>query len=39
MFFDIVERRKGYRGYGAANAPFRTAALRRAMGRTDMPRF
>jgi 4-hydroxyphenylpyruvate dioxygenase len=31
MFFEIVERRNGYKGYGAANAPFRTAALRRAM--------
>jgi 4-hydroxyphenylpyruvate dioxygenase len=26
FFFEIVERRGGYRGYGAANAPFRIAA-------------
>jgi 4-hydroxyphenylpyruvate dioxygenase len=36
MFFEIVERRNGYRGYGAANAPFRMAALRRAMGSADI---
>jgi 3-dehydroshikimate dehydratase len=31
FFFEIVERRNGYRGYGAPNAPFRIAAQRRAM--------
>jgi 4-hydroxyphenylpyruvate dioxygenase len=31
FFFEIVERRKGYHGYGAANAPFRIAAQHRAM--------
>lgn len=31
FFFEIVERRNGYRGYGAANAPFRIAAQHRAM--------
>lgn len=31
FFFEIVERRGGYRGYGAANAPFRIAAQKRAM--------
>ena len=31
FFFEIVERRDGYRGYGAANAPFRIAAQRRAV--------
>lgn len=30
MFFEIVERRGGYAGYGAPNAPFRIAALKRA---------
>ncbi|NDR55494.1 bifunctional sugar phosphate isomerase/epimerase/4-hydroxyphenylpyruvate dioxygenase family protein [Aliiruegeria sabulilitoris] len=29
MFFEIVERRGGYDGYGARNAPYRTAALKR----------
>ncbi|PPB80895.1 4-hydroxyphenylpyruvate dioxygenase [Albidovulum inexpectatum] len=29
FFFEIVERRGGYDGYGARNAPWRTAALRR----------
>ena len=29
FFFEIVERQDGYGGYGAMNAPFRTAALRR----------
>lgn len=27
FFFEIVERRNGYDGYGASNAPFRLAAL------------
>jgi len=31
FFFEIVERRKGYQGYGAANAPFRTAAQQRSI--------
>jgi 4-hydroxyphenylpyruvate dioxygenase len=30
MFIEIVERRGGYAGYGAPNAPFRIAAQRRA---------
>jgi 4-hydroxyphenylpyruvate dioxygenase len=29
FFFEIVERRGGYNGYGAANAPFRIAAQKR----------
>ncbi|MBV9014807.1 MAG: 3-keto-5-aminohexanoate cleavage protein, partial [Alphaproteobacteria bacterium] len=29
FFFEIVERRGGYRGYGAANAPIRLAAQAR----------
>lgn len=37
MFFEIVERRGGYAGYGAANAPFRLAAQRRLMRPVDMP--
>ena len=31
FFFEIVERRRGYRGYGAADAPCRIAALKRLM--------
>jgi 4-hydroxyphenylpyruvate dioxygenase len=34
FFLEIVERKGGYRGYGAANAPFRIAAQRRALGPT-----
>ena len=37
FFFEIVERRGGYHGYGAANAPFRIAAQRRHMKREGMP--
>ena len=29
FFFEIVERRGGYDGYGARNAPYRTATLKR----------
>ena len=38
IFFEIVERRDGYRGYGAANAPFRIAAQRRAVRPAGMTR-
>lgn len=38
MFFEIVERRGGYDGYGAANAPFRTAAQRRLARPATIPR-
>jgi 4-hydroxyphenylpyruvate dioxygenase len=31
FFFEIVERRNGYAGFGAANAPFRIAAQQRAI--------
>ncbi|MGF1630644.1 MAG: bifunctional sugar phosphate isomerase/epimerase/4-hydroxyphenylpyruvate dioxygenase family protein [Kiloniellaceae bacterium] len=31
FFFEIVERRGGYRGYGAANAQFRIASQKRAL--------
>jgi 4-hydroxyphenylpyruvate dioxygenase len=33
FFFEIVERRGGYRGYGAANAPIRLAAQSRQASR------
>ncbi|MBD9371939.1 sugar phosphate isomerase/epimerase and 4-hydroxyphenylpyruvate domain-containing protein [Rhizobium sp. ARZ01] len=36
FFFEIVERR-GYRGYGAANAIFRIAALRKHLRPAGMP--
>ena len=32
FFFEIVERRGAYRGYGAANAPVRIAAQKRRIG-------
>ncbi|WP_102224600.1 bifunctional sugar phosphate isomerase/epimerase/4-hydroxyphenylpyruvate dioxygenase family protein [Acidimangrovimonas sediminis] len=38
MFVEIVERRGGYAGYGAPNAPFRIAAQRRLMRGKGMPR-
>lgn len=38
MFFEIVERRGGYEGYGAANAPFRLAAQRRLARPSGFPR-
>jgi 4-hydroxyphenylpyruvate dioxygenase len=31
FFFEIVERRGGYKGYGAPNAPFRIAAQKRQL--------
>ncbi|PKA44732.1 3-keto-5-aminohexanoate cleavage protein [Rhizobium sullae] len=37
LFFEIVERR-GYRGYGAANAIFRIAALRKHLRPAGVPR-
>ena len=37
FFFEIVERRGGYRGYGAPNASFRIAAQRRALAPAGMP--
>ncbi|HZD24676.1 MAG TPA: VOC family protein, partial [Alphaproteobacteria bacterium] len=36
FFFEIVERRGGYRGYGAANAPLRIAAQKRSLERQAM---
>ena len=38
FFFEIVERRDGYAGYGAPNAIFRIAAQRRSMLPKGMPR-
>ncbi len=38
LFFEFVERRGGYDGYGAANAPFRIAALKRLLRPRGMPR-
>ncbi|MEQ1956091.1 bifunctional sugar phosphate isomerase/epimerase/4-hydroxyphenylpyruvate dioxygenase family protein [Mesorhizobium yinganensis] len=37
--FEIVERRGGYAGYGAPNAPFRIAAQKRLMKPAGMPRI
>lgn len=37
FFFEVVQRR-GYKGYGAANAIFRIAALRRYMRPAVMPK-
>jgi 4-hydroxyphenylpyruvate dioxygenase len=39
FFFEIVERRGSYRGYGAPNAPFRIAAQRRELPPKGMPRL
>lgn len=38
FFFEVVERRNGYLGYGAANAPFRIAAQKRLMRPQAMPK-
>jgi len=38
FFFEIVERRSGYRGYGATNAPFRIAAQKRHLRPKGMPK-
>ncbi len=38
FFFEIVERREGYDGYGAANAIFRIAAQRRLAKPVGLPR-
>ncbi len=36
LFFEFVERQSGYSGFGAANAPFRLAAQRRAAERSEL---
>ncbi len=38
IFFEILERRGPYKGYGAANAPFRIAAQRRANRSAGVPK-
>ncbi len=38
FIFEIVERRNGYTGYGAPNAPFRIAAQKRHLRPVGMPR-
>ena len=38
MFFEIFERKNGYNGYGAPNAPFRIAAQKRLLRAKGMPR-
>jgi 4-hydroxyphenylpyruvate dioxygenase len=38
FFFEVVERRGGYEGYGAINAPFRIAAQKRAIRPASVPR-
>ncbi|MCA8880794.1 MAG: sugar phosphate isomerase/epimerase and 4-hydroxyphenylpyruvate domain-containing protein [Rhodobacteraceae bacterium] len=37
MFIEILERRNGYAGYGAPNAPFRIAAQKRFMRQSGIP--
>ena len=37
FFFEIVERRNGYQGYGAPNAQFRIAAQKRFLRPSGMP--
>ncbi|TCD16698.1 bifunctional sugar phosphate isomerase/epimerase/4-hydroxyphenylpyruvate dioxygenase family protein [Oricola cellulosilytica] len=39
FFFELVERRGGYSGYGAANAQFRIAAQQRRMRAKGMPKL
>jgi 3-dehydroshikimate dehydratase len=39
FFFEIVERRSSYRGYGAVNAPIRLAAQARLARNPALPRF
>lgn len=38
FFFEIVDRKNGYDGYGAPNAAYRTAALKRLSRPAGMPR-
>ena len=37
LFVEIVERRGGYAGYGAPNAPFRIAAQKRLVSTKGVP--
>ncbi len=38
LFFEVVQRRGNYQGYGAPNAPFRIAAQKRTAPPAGMPR-
>ena len=38
MFFEVLERRGGYAGYGAPNAPFRIAAQKRLIRHGAVPK-
>jgi 4-hydroxyphenylpyruvate dioxygenase len=38
FFFEIVQRKNGYQGYGAANAPIRLAAQSRSARHSAIPR-
>lgn len=38
FFFEIIERRNGYNGYGASNAAYRTAAQKQTGRTSSMPR-
>lgn len=38
LFFEIVQRAPGYRGYGAPNAPFRIAAQKRTLKAKGIPK-
>ncbi|MEO0382547.1 MAG: TIM barrel protein [Pseudomonadota bacterium] len=38
FFFEIIQRRDGYNGYGASNASYRTAAQKRLARAPGMPR-
>ncbi len=38
FFFEVVERRGGYDGYGASNASYRTAALKQYSRPSNIPR-
>ena len=38
MFFEIIQRTGGYKGYGGPNAPFRIAAQKRLMRSKGMPK-
>ncbi len=38
FFFEVVQRRGGYQGYGARNAPFRLSAQMKYMRPTGMPK-
>jgi 4-hydroxyphenylpyruvate dioxygenase len=38
LFVEVLERRNGYAGYGAPNAPMRIAAQKRLARAKDMPR-